>query len=454
MLIKTYVKNNESQKLIVHTMTKTYVYNTTTIEFEDITDSDLTGDEDNNFCACVCNDYYVFSNGIIPLKYWDMSASTIDSLSGATTLACKSMLMFGERLNLYHLPDLPRRVAWTVAGGLSIPPVAGDWSNAGSGDTDLDGVFGEDVIQCAHRLGNYVAIYGKDTIVLQEYANNATNPFNFYTRVAGKGTPSERGVANLGNEHIVLGWDDIFLYRGSTYVESIGDKVSDEIFTIISPQYISRSFVVYLNEQDEVRVYFPLIGSTTPNCYFTYSLKNKSWSRGTRSYTASGAYVKKESETWHTFGARVATWDTAVGRWNDVIQEVTAPSNLYGNTVGNVFEDLENTYNLVGVAIDGKWETKDLTASDRYRGDVVNWREVNFEASGHTLSISYSSDLGSTWSTPYSITLESAWKMYHYEVNVNSPQIRFRFRNSTVDETFELRHVEVGYVVASDRGGG
>ena len=415
----------------------------------------LTGDEDNNIVATVVNDYYIFNNGIAPLLYYLMDDAVCTEVAdGALTLSCRAMQMIGERLCLYRIGDYPRRVQWTEVGGLSTPPVATDWTDPGSGDTDLDSIFGEDVIQTAHKLGNYVVVYGKKTIAMQEYTGKTPDdPYAFYVRVAGTGTPSERGVANLGDRHIFLGWDDVYIYKGGTGVQSIGDKVSRELFDLINPTYIHRSFVVYLDEQYEVRIYFPLIGSTTPNCYFTYSLSNGSWSRGSRSYTGFGTYKRiTGADTWDTIGTPTTTWDELIIRWDDVALEELAPLNIYGNSGGIVYKDNESVLNLAGVAIDGYWDTKDFVVGDGYRRRTTNWMSFGFEATGNTVKVYYSTDLGESWSEGTTFTLDSYWKQYRLDLNVNAPQIRFRFRNAILSETFEVRELELGYIEGSDRG--
>lgn len=414
---------------------------------------EMTGDEDNSVVAAVVNDYYVYSNGINPLVYWDMSTATFTVLLGGTSLGCKAMTMLGERLCIYRLPDLPRRVQWTVVGGLSVTPVATDWSDSGSGNTDLDSVFGEDVIQTAHRLGNYIVIYGKKTIAMQEYIGLVSKPFAFYSRVSGIGLPAERGVANLGDKHIFLGWDDIYLYKGGTDVQSIGDRVSREIFTLINPTFIHRSFMIYLDEQYEIRLYFPLIGSSTPNCYFTYSLSNGSWSRGSRSYTGFGTYKRVTgADTWDTIGTATTTWDEIIIRWDDVTNEELSALNIYGDGNGVVYQDNNSVLNNAGAVIDGWWDTKDFVVGDGYRRRTTNWMSLGFEATGDTVMVSYSTDLGKTFSDPVTITLTDVWVKYRYDINVNSPQVRFRFRNYELSQTFQVREIELGYLLASDRG--
>jgi len=415
--------------------------------------TEFTGDEDDTFSSIVVNDHYVFSNGIDNLWYYDLDDANASIALGTTNMGCKAMQMLGERLNLYHLPDLPRRVTWTIAGGLSTPPAATDWTNTGSGDTDLDSVFGDDVIVTALRMGNFVVIYGKKTIAMQEYIGLVSKPFNFFSRVRGIGTPAWRGVASLGDKHIVLGWDDVYLYKGGTDVESIGGRIRNELFRIINPTYIHRSFVVYLEEQHEVRIYFPLIGSEVPNCYFTYSLRNGSWSRGSRSYTGYGSFKKwSGGDTWDSIGTATTTWDEMTTRWDDRTNETLSALNLYGNSSGVMYMDNESVLNHVDAAIIAWVDTKDFVVGDAYRRNVTNWMEFNFEARGDSVEVSYSTNLGESYSAPVTFPLTDEWAMYSYHINVNSPQVRFRFKNDTVDETFEVREREIGFIPASDRG--
>jgi len=417
--------------------------------------TETTGDEDNTFCSEIMNDYYVYSNGIQPIKYWDMSTATTTTLLGGATTACKAIAKLGERLCFYHVIEngtaYTQRVKWTVAGGLSTTPVATDWSDTGSGNTDLESTMGSDFIMSASKLGNYVIIYGERTILMQEYTGRVSSPFSFYTRVSGVGLAATRAIVNLGNEHIFLGFDDVYSYKGGREAPSIGDNVSTELFDIINPQYIGRSFMIYLEETYEIRLYFPLVGSTLPDAYFSYHLGTKSWSRGSRSYTGFGYYKKITADTWHSFAVGVS-WDEVTGRYNDVVYEALAPINLYGDSAGVVYADDESTYDNVGAAIDGWWETKDFVTGTGYRRSITNWMELNFEATGHNVDISYSTDFGVTWSTAVTQALTNVWTQYNYDFEANAPQIRFKFRNATQGETFELRAVEVGYIDGSDRG--
>ena len=417
-----------------------------------------TGDEDDFYSAEVLNNYYIYNQGIAPIYYWDMATAAVAIMLGGTNLACKAMRKLGERLCLYHIIDTgvayPQRVQWTVAGGVSIPPAATDWTDPGSGNTDLESTMGSDFILAAEKLSNYVVIYGERTIVSQEYTGVVASPYAFYTRITGVGLAAPRAIVNLGEEHIFLGWDNVYSYKGGASIDRIGDAIENELFTIMNPEYIHRSFLIYIEETDEIRLHFPLVGETLPNTYFTYKISNQSWSRGSRIYSAFGYFSKVTSVTWHTYGGDGnVPWDEATARWQDSTLEALAPLNLYGDTSGILYQDNESSYdNADGTAIDGYWESKDFVTGDGYRRTMTNWMELGFEAKGATIDVSYSTDFGVTWSTVETFTLTTAWAQYRHDFNANSPQIRFKFRNAVQGETFDVRQIELGMIEATDRG--
>jgi len=407
-----------------------------------------TGDEDNSFSSEIMNDLYIFCNYADNIHKWDMTSGSVALLGGASNYKAKKVLKFGERLCLFHTVEggtvYPQRVRWSVVANPE------NWSGAGSGYTDLITVLGVDFLQSAEKLGNYVVVYGERTIALMEYKAEVDEPYLFNTRLSGTGLAAPRALVNLGEEHIFLGWDDIYSYSGGRNVERIGKGIKEELFRLINPEYIHRSFMVYVEEKEEIRLFVPIAGSVIPNCYFIYNLKYENWSRGARSYTGYGYYETKSRPTWNEM---TNSWNSfTTTRWDDSSLLALAPINLFGDTSGYVYKDDDLTSNLVGSAIDGWWETKDFVVGEAYIREITNWMELNFEARGNSMKISYSTDLGVSWSSEKVFTLTSAWSLYNYDFEINAPQVRFRFRNNAVGETFELRMFEIGYLPASDRG--
>jgi len=407
----------------------------------------FTGDEDHAYSSETMNDLYIFCNYVDNIYKWDMTATTVSLLGGASTHKAKKILKYGERLCLFHVVDggtaYPQRVRWSVVANPE------DWTGTGSGYVDLIGVLGVDFIQGAEKIGNYVAVYGERTIALMEYKADVTEPFTFDARLSGVGLAAPRAVINLGEEHVFLGWDNVYSYKGGRSAEGIANGIREELFRLITPEYICRSFMLYVEETEEIYLFVPIAGSSIPNALFIYNLKNGSWSRGSRSFTGCGYYETKSAPTWNEM---TMTWDSCTIRWDDSALLALAPLNLFGDTSGRVYKGDALKHNLSGIAIDGWWQTKDFLVGDGYRRELTNWMELNFEAFGNSVGVSYSTDSGDTWSPEKIFPLTNEWALQNYDMEVNSPQIRFRFRNNGMNETFELRMLEVGFLPASDRG--
>ena len=419
-----------------------------TVYIDDVRAVDIeTGDEDNVYSSEIMSDLYIYNNGIAAdtIKKWDMATATVTNLLNATDYRAKKLLAYGERLCLFHTIEsgvtAPQRVRWSVVGDPE------DFAGAGASYATLIGVIGVDYIQTAEKISNYVAIYAERTIALMEYrGTDATNPFHFITRVAGVGIAAPQAIVNLDEEHIFLGWDNVYSYKGGRDVEPIGNNIQEELFSIIEPEFINRSFMVFIEEKNEVRLYIPTIGNETPNTYFALNIKTNGWSRGTRNYTGYGYFSQQDSPIWDT---AEGTWAEATARWDDRTRLNLSPINLFGNTSGEVWQDNDSIYTVEGSDVTSWWDSKDLVVSDRYVGTVTNWMGVIFEAIGESVDIWISIDFGANYRLIKTETLTSSWTKYKVDFEAWSPQVRIRFRSTS--GWWRFRHFEVSFVRGSDR---
>jgi hypothetical protein len=256
-------------------------------------------------------------------------------------------------------------------------------------------------------------------------------------------------MCNLGEEHIFLGWDNVYSYSGGRDIKDVGGSIKDELFDLIDPAYIHTAFMFLVEELDLLYLWIQTSDSGYPDRYYVYDIVDKSWSRGKRDATGFGYYESKSTASWDD---AVGSWDAQRGRWDSRQRQQLSPITLVGNQYGTIHQMSLSENDLEGDAIDGYWDTKDFVQKDGYQRKMTQWMEFNFEAFGDSVDVSYSTDEGNSWSTAVKFTLTDKWKLYNLDVEVWSPQVRFRFRNNTLTSTFNVRHFEMGFLVGSDRG--
>jgi len=64
---------------------------------------------------------------------------------------------------------------------------------------------------------------------------------------------------------------------------------------------------------------------------------------------------------------------------------------------------------------------------------------LKFYAKGDGVTLHYSTDEGTTWTSIGTTTLTSSWAEYTVDLSISADRIRFRFRNNTTSETFEIQ---------------
>lgn len=414
----------------------------------------FTGDIDNVYTSEVFNGNYIFCQGVNVIKYWNQSDSVVSTLPGCSAYKCKAMLKIGERLCLYNTTEgattYRQRVRWPAIDTPGATPSATDWTATGSGYSDLSNLVGSDPIQTATALDEYVAIYCQNHILLQEYKGDVNEPFAFYKRLDGVGLAAPRAIVDVDGYHFFLGYEDVYVYSGGRSVTSVASPdVRTTLFELINPQYINRCFMDYLREYNQIRLHFPTAGNTTPNKYWVYNLRTKGWSRGTRSYTGSGKYRRQSSYVINTLTNPINSY--AHLRFNDTRILQTYPTRLYGNSSGEVFEEDPTLHSVAGTATNAYFVTKDFVEGEGYVRDETYWAELNIEAKGTSVDVSYSVDSGRTWSDAETVTLDGYWNRYRVDTEAYGSKIRYKFSNSNLNGAFAIRWIEIGYVSSSDR---
>ena len=416
-----------SDFLLALTTTKTYeLYGGT---FTDRSSAAWTGDEDDRFCTVAYNNQLIISNGVDAIREWDTTNANDAALSGATAYRPNWMSIFGERVCLYGIlnsgTNYPRRIRWPIAGD------ATDWSGTGSGAKDLrtELTSGDEIIR-AEPLGNNIFIYGGRSIAVQGYRADADTPFPTDAMTDEIGLAAADALINIaGGEHIILGFDGVYSYKGGKSGTPIDAAIHRDLFDNMNMQYINRSFMTFAPEHDTVRLFYPRGTATTPSHFYELNLKGMTWTRGVRAFTGSGRYKDGGNDLY----------------------------TMYGDGSGVVYEDDETDLNIGSTAIDGTYETPDFLGEEGDETKINNWNTLYIQAKGGAkdkLMVSFSTDEGVSWvgAQRRNIELSTGWKMYRLDFEVDSVKLRVKFGNSVVSESFAIRMYKVGYMPGSEMG--
>ena len=166
-------------------------------------------------------------------------------------------------------------------------------------------------------------------------------------------------------------------------------------------------------------------------------------------------YRRVGSDSWDS---DPDSWDSDTTRWNSVLELALFRAVTFSDADG-IATIRSTSPNDVSTAIDSIWDTKDFTIADidpnRDIGNLVRWKGLDIWMKGSTITGYYSIDSGVTWISIGSITLTSDYpgddtqNIFYFDVI--SSKIRFRFRNSTVAETWAMKQFVLNYSIREAR---
>lgn len=405
---------------------------------------EFTGSLDDRWSVAIYLDKLYASNNKNEIQEWDGSADSASDLAGATALRAKEIRSWKDRLNIYNVEDtgtrVPQRVKFTAINSTS-------FTAAGSGQADLDD--DPDFIQTAEVLGDVMIIYKERNLIQQEHIGG-TAVYRFDKMVSGIGVPSKEVVANLGDYHIFMGWDNFYTYRGGLNLEVIGDSVAQYIRDQLSDAFIGRSFQAVIEELNEVWFFIPVSSSATPNRVWRYNYVEDSWTEHVFNdvIVGFGYYEQQTSPSW---GSSSGAWGAHPESWSSRTLQSAAPIILLGGNGGKVFNFDFSTYGDNGANVEAIFDTADIIPSPDYRHKRYTYEELLFEAKGTSVDIYYSRDLGLNWTLVGTTTLTNDWAPYAIKAfRFTDKQARFRFYKNGVS-FWSARQFSVGFKPRTDR---
>lgn len=377
----------------------------------------------------------VFTNGVNNIRKFTGSGNDAD-LGGSPPLALFCLAYKGYLLLAYVTSGgnvYTTRVQWSDTGAPET------WGSGNAGSVDL--VEDEPDITGVGAFGDFVTVH-KETSIYVGYLVTTSDVFRFDRKATGVGTVSHDTIRSIPTgEQAFLAGDGIHLFNGIT-APLIQSPIMDEMREQMNPQYIAASWAVVVRELDEYWVGVPIGSDTEPTTIYKYNYRTGQVYKDNRANICACTTYKKTTQlTWED---KTGTWDSDTTAWNDVIYLALNPTVILGDTSGNSTERSAVTDDN-GVAVSSYWISKDFSIADIAKdemGRMVRWSSIQAWAKGNTLQIQYSTDAGSSWTNITTLTLSASYPgddvpLYGY-FDVVSTQIRFKFSNAVVGESFVL----------------
>jgi len=397
-------------------------------------------DEQLSFVTMPAFNWLVFTNGVDVVKYYDgAKIANLPGLPSGGNTICQALALIDNYLILLNTKEggtaYPQRVRWSDTGDPT------NWSSGNASYVDL--YNSEDFIVTSLPFGPYIMIYRERSIVRMEYVGSSTKLFNFDTLVEGEGVRSVDSVVDAGGYHVFVGNSDIYKFQGSFDITPLSRKITNKLFGTageINPSYSSRSMLLYIEELDEIWLFYADANGKYPNKLARYSIQDDGWAF--RDFgipiTGYGFYQRDSTQTWAEL---VGSWAAQTWRWGDASLLANSPiTNLLTNdaTIGNRALDYDyTTTDDNGNPIAWSFTTKDFfNPTNKIRSSFIE-----FAASGSSVTIEYSTDAGLTWNKFGSATgivmLSTDINIYRVYQQLVTKRIRFRFSGTVSGFTFE-----------------
>lgn len=385
-----------------------------------------------------------FTNGVDSLLRWSGDSNFLEIVPGSPPIA-NFVRAFGSHLFLGFLTIGGNPQPWTVAWCDAANP--DNWS---SGDAAIRVLpEGSDWIVGMELLRNKLIVYRDRSINVCEYIGGIF-VFSTTTALVGVGPLGSGAIANMLEDHVFLGPDNVYTFDGAT-LEDIGTlKVQKWIIQLIHPARIEAVRSLIVEEENLIYFFYPDVsaGGDWCNKSLVFDYSEESFLEGDApNVTASGFFARFENKT--------------IDQWNDVIDSVNvlidsrtllslSPVVLLGDKDGKIYT-IEG-HNADTQTLDSFCESGFTDFGDSTRVKSLNRLYIDGSAPGTQIQIYIGAKLtpfGSIlWYGPYLAPVEGSQKEY-VDLRIPGKFFAYRIQVSGLDTFFTLRNA---YVELSEEG--
>lgn len=206
------------------------------------------------------------------------------------------------------------------------------------------------------RLGEYAIAYKQRSIYLGQYVG-APTVWNWIQVPGGEaGCIGKEAICDIGGAHFFVGDDNLWIFDGTRPIPVADGFVRQFFFDQSSPLYRYKTICVFDRQKSLVWIFYPSLGSSTPDSAIVYHTTAKKWGVANRSieaalnYVSSGATIDGLSAFSSTIDGLVSySFDSqfwlsggksmSIFNQSHQLQSMTGPSVSSSMTTGDVGDD-------------------------------------------------------------------------------------------------------------------
>ncbi len=463
-----YIKLNQTRHVVLLTTNGIFYYDSATDAWVDrnggagvTIDAVATDFGDGAFFPQGGTDMFIMTNGIDPIIKWAGSTAAsptgdVEVLGGLASpaITAKFVRPYRDYMLLINCQvagtNIPQRLIWS---DIANPEV---YSGGHAGQYDILSKGTE--IKAHNMLRGILDLYMEDSIVAFVHVGGR-DVFRWEIVVPETGLAGKRTVAEFGDFQIFLGWDNVYIFDGTQHLQPITEnKIGRGLIEAINYERIDNAFAVVDKKFGLYSLFVPEGTDYWPRTRWVYDIQGQTWAKyryelydnildadGNAAGLLGGTLYR--NFTGLRWSDLVGDWANQTWRWSQRDVSKDAPRIALiasGDATAERTGDVEGGDVLVetvvakddnGTTIDSSYETKDFQV-----GDTTRFTTVEFEAIGNSVDLSYSTDEGETWTAISTVELDNAtYQRYKVYFDVLAQRCRFRFRNNTNDEFFDLR---------------
>lgn len=416
------------------------------------------------------NNALIYANGQQLIQYKADVTSTGTNMAGIITSSYKAwdVESFANHLNLYHTweggTESPKRVRWSKIGALGYTDT--DWSEGTANFIDIQDMNGS--LMCATKLGaGAVVIWGENSIHMQEWVGG-WDVYKVSKYLSNYKIASRRGAVAHGNVIYFVTDENVYEYHGWANIRPIGDAMKRDYLTYLNNAALAYSFIQYVRDDDELRVYVPTGTSTQPNmCYICKVRDNYAWYKKPVNYCSVGVSTRDSAVTIGDLQGNIGAQNW---RFGDMFVRAGSPTYLLGDTSGRVNQMDKTVYSIVAAGTTTPktflFDSKELSsvrdidpllrnkyALTEYMDNVPRWSRAVVEAKGQgRVYLQYSTDGGSTFipvAEEYK-TLSTEWEMHEFDIDQANESLMLRVINTATNEVVHMRYMKAEFVPGAE----